>query len=142
MIIVDTNVILSFLLVDGITRKIIVDKRDVFMAPEYCFNELWENRKRWNEHELSDGTLKEIVNEVKRLFVMPVEDEIYIKHMNEAKELIEDLDDVPLVALALSVDNEGIWTYNIRHFDNKKLKAKVKVLTTKDVLKLHPLRKL
>jgi len=142
MIIVDTNVILSFLLVDGITRKLIVSNKDLFIAPEHCFDELWENRKRWNRHELSEDTLREIVNEVKRIFIMPIEDEVYVKHTNEARELIEDSDDVPLVALAMSVDNEGIWTYNKKHFDNKKLKARVSVLTTKDMLERYPLRDL
>jgi len=39
MIIVDTNVILAFLLTEGITRKII-SSRDVFITPEHCFEEL------------------------------------------------------------------------------------------------------
>lgn len=42
MIIIDTNVLLSFLLTDGITRKIIKENPDVFMSPEHCFEELWE----------------------------------------------------------------------------------------------------
>ncbi len=71
MIIVDTNVVLSFLLTDGITRKIILRHKDVFISPEHCFNELWEHRGRWNRHGLPEGDLRMIVDRVKKYFVIP-----------------------------------------------------------------------
>jgi len=40
MIVVDTNVVLAFLITDGITRKIIASNKDVFMTPEHCFKEV------------------------------------------------------------------------------------------------------
>ncbi len=49
MIIIDTNVLLAFILTNGITRRIIVENPEVFMSPEYCFDELWEHRDRWNK---------------------------------------------------------------------------------------------
>lgn len=53
--------------------------------------------------------------------------------------MIEDINDAPVLALALSVENEGIWTYDVKHFDKEKIWAKVKVLTTKDVIEMYPL---
>jgi predicted nucleic acid-binding protein len=37
MIIIDTNVLLSFLLTNGITRRIMAENPDLFITPEYCF---------------------------------------------------------------------------------------------------------
>ena len=59
--------------------------------------------------------------------------------MNEASELIVDVDDVPIVALALAVHNEGVWTYDKKHFHTEKLQSRIKVLTTTEVIKKYPL---
>lgn len=54
--------------------------------------------------------------------------------------LTDDIDDAPVIALALSIDNEGIWTHNIKHFRQKKFGERIRVLSTQDVLELYPLK--
>jgi len=139
MIIIDTNVLLAFLLTDGITRRIIAENHDVFMSPEHCFEELWEHRSRWNKNKLQDSELVEIVDDVKRLFVMPVSQVVYDQYITAAEKLTDDKDDAPIIALALSVDNVGIWTHNVEHFRQKRFGERIRVLSTKDVLELYPL---
>ena len=46
MIIVDTNVILSALLTKGITKVVLTAHKDVYMTPQFCFDELWNHRIR------------------------------------------------------------------------------------------------
>ncbi len=140
MIIIDTNVLLSFLLTDGITRRIIAGNSDVFISPVHCFEELWGHRDRWNKNKLQDSELIEIVNDVKRLFVMPVPREVYNPYLSEAEKLTDDKDDAPIIALALSVDNEGIWTHNTKHFRQEIFGERIRVLSTKDVIELYQLR--
>ena len=140
MIIIDTNVLLAFLLTNGITRRIISENPDVFITPEYCFEELWEHRERWNKKNLSDNELQEIVNDVKAVFVMPITPDVYMERIPEADLLIEDRDDSPIVALALSVDNEGVWTYNTKHFKQEFFGERLRVLSTKDVIGLYPFK--
>ncbi len=140
MIIVDTNVLLAFLLTDGITRRIITENPDVFRSPEYCFEEMWEHRNRWNKNKLQDSDLPEIIDDVKRLFVMPISPEVYNSYILEAEKLTDDKDDSPVIALALSVDNEGIWTFNKKHFKQEIFGERIVVLSTKDVIKLYPLK--
>lgn len=79
-------------------------------------------------------------NGVKAVFVMPASHDVYNKRIPEAGLLIEDVDDSPIVALALSVDNEGVWTYNTKHFKQEFFGWRLRVLSTKDVLGLYPLR--
>ena len=140
MIIIDTNVLLSFLLTNGITRRIIVENPEVFMSSEYCFYELWEHRDRWNKNHLPDSELLEVVGEVKRFFVIAISPEVYSPNISEGEELTDDKEDAPIIALALSVDNEGIWTYNTKHFKQEVFGERIRVLSTKDVIKLYPLK--
>ena len=140
MIIVDTNVIISFLLTKGITHQLIVAHKDVFISPEYCFEEIWEHKEIWNKKKLSDNELRGIINGVKQLFIYTVSEDVYKVKLNEASKLIDDPDDVPIVALALAVHNEGVWTYDKKHFFTAKLQKQVKVLNTSDVIKLYPLQ--
>ncbi len=65
---------------------------------------------------------------------------IYSSNFGGAEKLIEDKDDVPIAVLALSTDNEGIWTYNTKHFRQEIFGERIKVLSTKDVLRLYPLK--
>ena len=138
MIIIDTNVLLSFLLTNGITRRIIAENPEVFITPEYCFEELWEHRDRWNKKDLSDSELIEVINDVKRLFVTDVSPDIYNPYISEGEKLTDDKEDAPIIALALSVNNEGIWTYNTKHFKQEIFGERIRVLSTKDVIKLYP----
>lgn len=136
MIIIDTNVLLAFLLTDGITRKIITENPEIFMSPEHCYDELWEHRNRWNNNRLQDNELLEIIADVKRLFVMVISSEIYNPYILQAEKLTVDKDDAPVIALALSIDNEGIWTFNTKHFRQKIFGDRIKVLSTKDIIRL------
>lgn len=138
MIIIDTNVLLSFLLTNGITRRIIAENPGVFITPEYCYEELWEHRDRWNKKTLPDSELLRVVDDVKRLFVMAVPPDVYNPYISEGEKLTEDKEDAPIIALALSVDNEGIWTYNTKHFKQEVFGERIRVLSTKDVIKLYP----
>ena len=139
MIIIDTNVLLSFLLTNGITRRIIAENPEVFITPKYCFEELWGHRDRWNKKNLQDSELLKIVNDLKRLFVKAVPPEVYNPYISEGEKLTDDKEDAPIIALALSVDNEGIWTYNTKHFKQEIFGERIRVLSTKDVIKLYPL---
>jgi predicted nucleic acid-binding protein len=137
MIIVDTNVILSAILTEGITKVVLTAYKDAFMAPQSCFNELWKHREIWNKNKQPEGEQKYILSRLER-FILKVEEKTYENKLEEAKKLIIDLDDAPLIALALSVENEGIWTYNTKHFKKEKLKNIVKILNIKDVIKMYP----
>jgi len=80
------------------------------------------------------------MEDIKRLFVMPVSQEVYNSYISEAAELTDDKDDAPVIALALAADNEGIWTYNIKHFRQEIFGERIRVLSTGDVIELYPFK--
>jgi predicted nucleic acid-binding protein len=137
MIIVDTNVILSALLTKGITKVVLTAHKDVYLTPQSCFNELWKHREVWNKNDQPEEEQEYILSRMKR-YIMTVDEKIYNNKLEEAGKLIIDMDDTPLIALALSIDNEGIWTYNTKHFKKNKLEGKVKILNIKDVIRMYP----
>lgn len=106
------------------------------MSPEHCYDELWEHRSRWNKNQMQDNELLEIIADVKRLFVMVISPDVYNPYILKAEKLTVDKDDAPVIALALSIDNEGIWTFNTKHFRQKIFGDRIKVLSTKDIIRL------
>jgi predicted nucleic acid-binding protein len=138
MIVVDTNVIIALLITRGVTERIISSNPDIFVTPEHCYAEAWEHRDAWNRHKLDDDELARIIEDVERLFVNSIPEGIYEDRLGEAAKLTPDPDDAPVVALALAIRNDGIWTYDKKHFSSKALRERVRVLTTKDLLNLYP----
>ena len=140
-IIIDTNVLIAMLIKQGIVREIIINNPGVFITPEWCFAELWEHRTVWNKRDLNDSELKDILEDLKEHYILSVPEDDYIAFEKEASELINDPDDIPLIALALAVDNIGIWTFNTEDFLTEKIQKRIKVLSTKDVIELYPIAK-
>lgn len=141
MIIVDTNVIMAFLLTKGITHQVISSHKDVFITPEHCFEEIWRHRDVWNKQGLSNGELDGIIGDVKRLFIYSIPEEVYADNIADASSLINDPDDVPVLALALAIHNEGIWTYDMKHFSTDKIRTRVRILSTSEVVSIYPVNK-
>jgi len=62
-----------------------------------------------------------------------VPEQTYAEREGEAGALIRDPDDVPVVAVALSIDHLGIWTFNAKDFSTLKLLARTRILGTGEV---------
>ncbi|MGA1821975.1 MAG: PIN domain-containing protein [Thermoplasmatota archaeon] len=129
-IVVDTNVIISALMTRGIVRELIINNPGAFITPDWCYQELHRHRNVWNRNELPEKEIEDIINDMKKYFIYPVEKEIYQGRIKDAEPVMVDHDDVPILATALSVENYGIWTFDVRHFDTKEIKQLVQIMTT------------
>ena len=132
-IIVDTNVIVAALIQRGIVRELILRRPGVFMTAEACVLEVWENRHDWNRKKVPEALVKEALDFLTDEFVSVVPRSAYREKEGEAAGLIRDPDDVPVVALALAVDNEGIWTFNTKDFSDPRLLPRLRILGTAEV---------
>jgi len=135
-IIVDTNVIIATLIRAGIVRGILTGHPGTFATPASCLEESWETRGDWNRQGVPEDVIREALDLLARRVVIVVPDSEFQGRLAEAAGLIPDPDDAPVVALALAIDNEGIWTFNTRDFAPPRLLARVRVLTTGDVKRL------
>lgn len=134
ILIVDTNIVFSALLKESETRKLLIESPWILYAPTTLVEEIMKykteilRRSGLSEKEFSClfALLLESVN--------VVEKERYNTYLDEAKKLLgtEHSGDIPFLALALSMQNDGIWTEDI-DFEKQQ---KVKIWKTKELLRL------
>ena len=132
-IVIDTNIFISALIKEGLTRKILTDSKLNFLFPEFEFEELNKNKE-----EILKKTginRREFYILFLRLlrYVRVIPTDVIINYREEADEIIGniDKDDVIFIATALAFSC-FIWS-NDKHFQKQNT---VKVLTTKDMLSL------
>ncbi|PIO08678.1 hypothetical protein COU59_00625 [Candidatus Pacearchaeota archaeon CG10_big_fil_rev_8_21_14_0_10_34_12] len=128
--VLDTNIILSTLIKDSLTRKIINSIGFEFYVPSFSLSEI--NKYKDYVCEKSSLTKKQFDTLLKYIFekieIVPVYS--YGKNVRESKTLIDDIKDVPFLACAIALKAD-IWSDDS---DFKKQK-KVKVFTTQEFLK-------
>ncbi len=131
-VILDVNVILSALIRDSTTRKIILNSQFDFYFPEPSLHKI----RKYKDHILEKSGLTEEEYDklmailFKYIRIVPTEE--IEKNWDEAKKIMEHIDpeDVVFIAAALSINDSVIWSDD-RHFEKQN---KVKVLKTKDMV--------
>ena len=127
-IILDVNVILSALIRDSTTRKIILNSQFEFYFPEPSLDKIRKYKDYILEKSgLSEEEFKDLMAILfKYIRIVPTEE--IEKNWDEAKKIMEHIDpeDVVFIATALSISNSIIWSDD-RHFEKQ---DKVKVLKT------------
>ena len=131
-IILDVNAILSALIRDSTTRKIILNSQFDFYFPEPSLHKI----RNYKDYILEkSGLTEEEYNKImatlfKYIKLVPTEE--IEKNWDEAKKIMEHIDpeDVVFIATALSIADSVIWSDD-RHFEKQ---DKVKVLKTEDII--------
>lgn len=119
--IIDTNILLSALIRDSTTRKIITEARWKFYYPEISLHELRKHKDLVKEKSgLSEQEYEHLINGLlQHIFIVPEEQtQPYLKQAIEIMSHI-DPDDVIFIATALSINNSIIWTDD-KDFDRQK----------------------
>jgi predicted nucleic acid-binding protein len=131
--IIDTNILLSALIRDSFTRKIIVESDLDFYYPEMSFHEV----RKYKGLVLKKSGISE--DEYSRLLAKLLEnitllpDERVYENLDEAKRIMLgiDPDDVVFVAAKLSIHDSVIWSDD-KGYDKQN---EVKVIKTKDLIR-------
>jgi predicted nucleic acid-binding protein len=131
---VDTNRIIAALVKDSASRKILLSDKFDFLTIEITKQEIEEHRQELlDKTRLTDEQLNLALSLLfSRIFV--VSDIVVESKMDQAKKIMDalDPDDTPFVALALAVENDGIWSDD-KHF---KQQNRIRIWETKDLLTL------
>lgn len=131
-LVIDTNIIISGLLKQSITRKILLSEFFEFYLPEIVMKEV----KKYSPYimeksDLSQDQLKNLLSIfLENITLVPMNK--YKDKMNEAMEIMGKIDekDSQFIALALAIKNDGIWS-NDRHFEKQ---DKIQVFNTSDII--------
>jgi len=133
-LIIDTNILLSALIKDSATRKIIVKSGRDFFYPEMSLHEIRKykdlvlKKSRMNEADYS-----KLLNYLLG-YITLVPDEKILGNLNEAKKIMLhiDPDDVVFIATTLGLKESILWSDD----SDFKKQAKVKFLKSQQVVKL------
>ena len=129
-IVLDTNVILSALIKDSLTRKIIRSAEFEFFVPSFSLSEISKYKK--HVCEKSSLTEKQFDALLKNLFenieIVPIY--FYEEYIKESKKLIFDIKDIPFLACAIALKAD-IWSDD-KDFQKQK---KIKIYTTQEFTK-------
>jgi predicted nucleic acid-binding protein len=130
-LVIDTSILISALLKDSVTRKILLFSSIDFLLPEYAFEEIEKHKDNISIRSgLSTGEIEIVLSLIiENITIIPASK--LKPYMEKAHKIIGSIDpfDIPFVALALSIDNDGIWS-NDKHF--KEIKG-IKIWKTSDV---------
>lgn len=131
-LLLDTNTIISALIKDGESRKIIFHTKIELATIHFSKEEIKEHalliqKKAKIDREELDALLDNITEKC-----LLVRDELIIEKMPEAKKIMWSIDpkDTPFIAAALAIGAD-IWSDD-KHFEKQN---SVKVWKTKDLLK-------
>ncbi|PIN95239.1 hypothetical protein COU53_00365 [Candidatus Pacearchaeota archaeon CG10_big_fil_rev_8_21_14_0_10_30_48] len=133
-IVTDTNILISALIKNGITRDFIVKSKNNFIIPEFEVYEIYEHKNEIiKKSKLSEREFDTIfLRLLRNIKIIPTD--LIIDKKEEAERIIGhiDKDDVQFIATALTF-NCSIWSDD-KHF---KKQNKVRILTTKKIINLN-----
>ena len=130
-IIVDTNCIVSALIKDALSRKIINDVPADFITIQLTGQELQKYEQEiLTKSGVTKGELNILLNHLMRR-ISVVDDEVVQSRMEDAKKIMDHIDpgDTPFIAAALAT-NAAIWSDD-KHFEKQTV---VKIFKTSDLL--------
>jgi len=131
-VIIDTNKIISSLIKEGISRKILFNKNFEFFTPEYSTSEIQEHKSEIIEKtHLNDDGFEILLSLIFERISIISEDE-YKPFFEKSKKLISDPDDVSFIAASLAIKADGIWSDDYHFLEQNELK----ILKTKEMVDL------
>jgi len=131
-ILFDANRIVAALVKQSTTRDILLDEAFEFVSPDYTLSEIEKHRDDFQQKTKLTKEEFDIlfVLLLERITVLPKS--AYASFINDCKEAIEEIDDVPYLAACLTSKALGIWSHDPHVLKQKK----VSVFTNIDMLRL------
>ena len=137
-VIIDTNILISALIKNSVSRQLIKEFSANFYYPEISLNELKKHKELGlKKSGISEFEYRGVLFDLFKYMIIITKERLFTK-IQEADYIIGNIykNDVVFIAAALSLPNSIIWS-NDKHFKKQK---KVKVFTTNEMLKLFKLK--
>lgn len=131
-LVVDTNIIVAGLIKDAITRQLLIHPDLELFTPEFTLMEIRKHKNLLhNKSKLGKEDFSILFEGIiSRITVVPIKD--FKSYISKAADILKKLDiyDIPFLALAMSFDNDGIWS----HDRDLERQDAIKVWKTKDLI--------
>jgi len=133
-LVIDTNIFLSALIKDGLTRDIIINSPFNLFIPEQELIEIKRHEELIvSKSGINKEDLRDLIRKLLKYITIVRNDKI-IKYRDKANEIMGriDKDDIIFIASALFL-NCHIWSED-KHFQKQK---EIKIFTTSKILKIY-----
>jgi len=129
VLLVDTTVLYSAVIYKGLENRVLLSGDHIFITTEFVISEI--QRIIITKGRLSRSEAQMMIRSMP---ILVAESDLFENKLKEADELMgkRDRSDVPLVALALSIGHDGIWSTD-KDFDV--VKGRFKVWKTRELLR-------
>jgi predicted nucleic acid-binding protein len=134
ILIVDANIIISALIRESKSRELLTISPFTLYSPDTLLDSIEKYKDEFTEKSgLSTEDFETLLNFILEKVTI-VKKEEYKSKLEQADEIMShiDVEDVNYIALALSRENDGIWSDDA-HFQKQ---DKIKVYKTEDIVKL------
>jgi len=131
-IILDTNVLLSALIRDSITRHLIISLNDSFYYPAQSFDEILRNKNEVLEKAGFAEQEFELILLTLFKHIYLVKSEELKPHLKRANRIIGHIHSNDVVFIAAAFAKDAVVWSNDAHFQKQK---EIGVVTTKDMIK-------
>lgn len=138
-LIIDSNIIFSGLIKKSITREILLSPNFTFYIPDFYNIELEKYKSIILEKFVgTEKELDELIKIIHENIIVVVEEE-YFDEMKRAEKIIGKIDpkDIPFIALALSIENDGIWTRD-KHFSKQ---HSIRIYSMRELISIYGTKK-
>ncbi len=132
LLVIDTNIVVSSIIKDSVTREILLSADILFVVPEWVHTEISKHRELIaRKAGIDQDELDQFTEELFQV-LQTIPFSKYESHIDKGLDIIGDVDkdDAPFIALALALNADGIWT-NDKDFEKQDA---VKVWKTKDLV--------
>ena len=130
-LVVDTNILISALIKNSLTRKIITGIGYEFFVPSFALDEISKYKNYICEKANITSLIFEEILEILFDNVEIVSIDFYREYLKKSEKLISDKEDVAFLALSFALDC-ALWSDD-KHFDEQ---DEIKIFKTKDLAKL------
>ena len=118
-LVIDTSSIISALIKNGVSRRIIISPAIQFITPDHSLKEISKYKELiCKKAKINSNEFNIILNLLfEKITIIPKE--VYQEFFNTTITLIDDIKDVPFIALCLASKADGIWSDDT-HFKTRK----------------------
>lgn len=130
-LVLDTNILIAALIKKSLTREILIHPNMECLVSEFVFKEIDANKEEiLKKSGMSPSAFEALLDNLKDKIVLVPDEEIQYK--DKAQKIMRPIhiNDALFIALALSTENDGIWSED-KHFEKQN---HVKIWKTKDLI--------
>lgn len=130
-IVIDTNVLISGLLNDGVVRRLLRSENIKYLIPEHSLVEVENHLEELSERSGLEYEEIETIFNILMENIEIITEEIVKSRIEESINIMKEIDinDSPFIATALATQSQGIWSFD----SHMKKQDKVKVFTIQEI---------